>query len=117
MAIAAERPRRAGARGGHARWPMKGDPDMTIFVVWFFVGAAIGGVACALMRGDEDSGVFVNVVIGVAAALAAAWYAAPRLGLAAPASGLVNFGALAVALLGAIAALAIVTGIRQRRAK
>lgn len=90
---------------------------MTLFLVWFFVGAAIGGVASALMRGDEDSGVFVNVMIGIAGALAAAWFSAPRLGLATPVGGVANFGTLAAALVGAVVALAIANAVRQRRAR
>lgn len=90
---------------------------MAIIAVWFLVGAAIGGVASALMRGDEDSGVFFNVVVGIVAALAAAWYVAPRLGLAVPVDGVANFAALAVALFGSIASLGIVTALRHRRAK
>ena len=40
-------------------------------LVWFIVGAVVGGVAALLMRGDDDRGVFVNVMIGILGALGA----------------------------------------------
>jgi uncharacterized membrane protein YeaQ/YmgE (transglycosylase-associated protein family) len=85
------------------------------FAVWFIVGALIGGVAGVLMRDEDDSGVFVNVLVGVVGALAAGWLVAPRLGPVASGARGVNFGSLAVALVGAIVLLAVVGLVRRHR--
>ena len=50
-------------------------------VIWLVVGALIGLVAGLLMRGNEDQGVFVNVLVGVLGALIAGWVVAPYFGL------------------------------------
>lgn len=84
-------------------------------VVWFIVGAVVGGVAALLMRGDDDQGVFVNVMIGIVGALGAGWWVAPWVGLRVSQPMMFNFGALAVALVGAVALLALVGFLRRAR--
>jgi uncharacterized membrane protein YeaQ/YmgE (transglycosylase-associated protein family) len=88
---------------------------MVDIAVWFVAGAVVGGVASLLMRGDEDPGVFFNVLVGVAGALLAGWFVAPYLGLRIASAGVFGFGALAVALVGAVALLAVVGAVRRRR--
>ena len=84
-------------------------------VVWLVVGALIGLVAGLLMRGNDDQSVFVNVLVGVLGSLAAGWFVAPYFGLHAGDPRVLDFGALSVALVGAIVALALLSLVRGRR--
>ena len=84
-------------------------------LVWFIVGAVVGGVAALLMRGDDDHGVFVNVMVGILGALGAGWFLAPLVGLHVARPMMFNFGALAVALVGAVVLLALVGFVRRAR--
>jgi len=87
---------------------------MLNLAVWLVVGAVIGLVAGLLMRNDDDQSVFVNVIVGVLGALVAGWVAAPYLGLHAGDPKVLDFRALSVALVGAIAALAALSVLRRR---
>jgi len=84
-------------------------------VIWLVVGALIGLVAGLLMRGDDEHGVFVNVLVGVLGALIAGWIIAPYFGLHAGDPKVLDFGALSVALVGAIVSLALLSLLRRRR--
>lgn len=88
---------------------------MLHIVIWLVVGALIGLVAGLLMRGDDDQGVFVNVLVGVLGALVSGWIVAPYFHLHAGDPKVLDFGALSVALVGAIIALALLSVIRSRR--
>ena len=89
---------------------------MINLAVWLAAGAVIGAVASFLMRGDDDQGVFANVLLGVLGALGAGWYVAPYLGLHAGDPRVLDFRSLSIALVGAIAALAVASVLRRRRA-
>ena len=84
-------------------------------VIWLVVGALIGLVAGLLMRGNDEQGVFVNVLVGVLGALIAGWIIAPYFGLHAGDPKVLDFGALSVALVGAIVSLALLSLLRRRR--
>ena len=88
---------------------------MLHIVIWLVVGALIGLVAGLLMRGNDDQSVFVNVLVGVLGALVAGWIIAPYFGLHAGDPKVLDFGALSVALVGAIVSLALLSVIRGRR--
>jgi len=88
---------------------------MLHIVIWLVVGALIGLVAGLLMRGDDDQGVFVNVLVGVLGALISGWIVAPYFGLHAGDAKVLDFSALSIALVGAIIALALLSVIRSRR--
>jgi uncharacterized membrane protein YeaQ/YmgE (transglycosylase-associated protein family) len=88
---------------------------MLHFVILLVVGAFIGLVAGLLMRGDDDQGVFMNVLVGVLGALVSGWIVAPYFGLHAGDPKVLDFGALSVALVGAIISLALLSVIRSRR--
>ncbi|MBW8779764.1 MAG: GlsB/YeaQ/YmgE family stress response membrane protein [Burkholderiales bacterium] len=88
---------------------------MLHIVIWLVVGALIGLVAGLLMRGDDEQGVFVNVLVGVLGALIAGWVIAPYFGLHAGDPKVLDFGALSVALVGAIVSLALLSLLRRRR--
>jgi uncharacterized membrane protein YeaQ/YmgE (transglycosylase-associated protein family) len=88
---------------------------MLHIVIWLVVGALIGLVAGLLMRGNDDQSVFVNVLVGVLGALIAGWVVAPYFGLHAGDPKVLDFGALSVALVGAIVSLALLSVIRSRR--
>jgi uncharacterized membrane protein YeaQ/YmgE (transglycosylase-associated protein family) len=83
-------------------------------LTWLVVGALIGWVAGLLMRNDDDQGVFVNVLVGVLGSMAAGWIVAPYFGLHAGDPKVLDFGALSVALVGAIIALALISFLRSR---
>jgi uncharacterized membrane protein YeaQ/YmgE (transglycosylase-associated protein family) len=85
--------------------------------VWFAAGIVVGGVASMLMRGDEDPGVFFNVIVGVIGALLSGWFVAPYVGLQIAGVGVFGFGAVAVALVGAVAMLAVVGVVRRHRSR
>ena len=87
---------------------------MLNLAVWLVVGAVIGAVAALLIRGEDDQGVFVNVLLGVVGALAAGWFVAPYLGLHAGDPRVLDFRSLSVALVGAIVALAAASFLRRR---
>jgi uncharacterized membrane protein YeaQ/YmgE (transglycosylase-associated protein family) len=84
-------------------------------VIWLVVGALIGLVAGLLMRGNDDQGVFVNVLVGVLGALVAGWFVAPFFGLHAGDPKVLDFGAVSIALVGAIIALALLSLLRGHR--
>ena len=84
-------------------------------VAWLVVGALIGAVAGMLMRNDDDQSVFVNVLVGVLGAIVAGWIVAPYFGLHAGDPKVLDFGALSVALIGAVIALALMSFLRSRR--
>ena len=84
-------------------------------LIWLAVGALIGWVAGLLMRNNDDQGVFVNVLEGVLGALVAGWIVAPYFGLHAGDPRVLDFGALSVALIGAVIALALLSFVRSRR--
>jgi len=84
-------------------------------LIWLAVGALIGWVAGLLMRNNDDQGVFVNVLVGVLGALVAGWIVAPYFGLHAGDPRVLDFGALSVALIGAVIALALLSFVRSRR--
>ena len=84
-------------------------------VIWLAAGALIGLCAGALMRDDDDQSVFVNVLVGVLGALVAGCVVAPYFGLHAGDPKVLDFGALSVALVGAIIALALLSVLRNRR--
>jgi uncharacterized membrane protein YeaQ/YmgE (transglycosylase-associated protein family) len=86
-------------------------------LIWLVVGALIGLVAGLLMRHNDDQGVFVNVLVGVLGALIAGWVVAPYFGLHAGDPKVLDFGALSVALVGAIISLALLSVIRSRRGR
>ena len=88
---------------------------MLNIAVWLVVGAVIGAVAGLLMRDDEDQAVFVNVLVGIVGALGAGWLVAPYVGLRVLNPRVFNFGALAVALLGAVLLLALMSLVRRVR--
>jgi uncharacterized membrane protein YeaQ/YmgE (transglycosylase-associated protein family) len=90
---------------------------MIHIVIWLAVGALIGCVAGLLMRNNDDQSVFVNVIVGVLGALIAGWVVAPYFGLHAGDPKVLDFGALSVALIGAVIALAVLSVVRSRRAR
>jgi uncharacterized membrane protein YeaQ/YmgE (transglycosylase-associated protein family) len=88
---------------------------MLNIVVWLAVGAVVGLVAGLLMRDEDDQGVFVNVLVGVVGALVAGWLVAPWIGVRVLDPKVFNFGALAVALIGAALLLALMSLVRRRK--
>ena len=88
---------------------------MLDFLIWLVAGAVVGGVAAMLMRDDDDQSVFVNVLVGIGGALGAGWLVAPYFQVKLASSQAFGFGALAIALVGAVALLALVGLVRRGR--
>jgi uncharacterized membrane protein YeaQ/YmgE (transglycosylase-associated protein family) len=84
-------------------------------VTWLIVGALVGLVAGLRMRGVDDQGVFLDVLVGVICALVAGWAIAPYFGLHAGDPKVLDFGALSIALVGSIVSLALLSVVRSRR--
>lgn len=89
---------------------------MIPLLLWFVVGAVVGTVAMLLARGDEAQGLFGNIVAGIAAALLAGGWLAPRIGWSVGRPLPFVLGALGLSLFGAVAAAWVVQFVRERPA-
>lgn len=85
------------------------------WVIWFVVGCGLGALASLLMRGDDDKGVFGNVLAGVAGALVGGQFVSRCLGLRIGHPATFNFVALAASLVGAVTLLSVMSFVRARR--
>lgn len=87
---------------------------MTSLWVYLMVGAGVGWLVGLLLRsrGWQEWG--LDLAAGMAGASVAAWVAPPLVGAPPLAQGGVSMDALAVAVLGAMAVLALVGSARQR---
>jgi uncharacterized membrane protein YeaQ/YmgE (transglycosylase-associated protein family) len=80
-------------------------------IILLIVGGLIGWVASAIMR--DNSGLVLNVVIGIAGAIVAGFVVTPLIGGAPITSGVISIQSILVSLLGAIVLLAIVNLVRR----
>jgi uncharacterized membrane protein YeaQ/YmgE (transglycosylase-associated protein family) len=95
------------------------------FVLWLLMGAALGWVASVINRtpalGPEDtepnSGLLINVVVGIVGATVGAWLLTPMMGMGTVTLDQFNLGSLAVALGGAVVLLAVVSVVRSLNAR
>lgn len=83
-------------------------------LAWFVVGLVVGTAAALLARGPSDEGLFLHVVVGVAAALLMGGWLAPRLGLPVGRPLAFLLGGLGLSLFGAVAAAWAIQSWRQR---
>jgi uncharacterized membrane protein YeaQ/YmgE (transglycosylase-associated protein family) len=82
-------------------------------IVWLAVGGVIGWLASLVMKTDNQQGLLLNVVVGIAGAVLAGWVIAPLVG--AGTINQANFSptSLIVSFVGAVILLAIVNLFRR----
>jgi uncharacterized membrane protein YeaQ/YmgE (transglycosylase-associated protein family) len=81
------------------------------FIIWLMVGGLIGWLASIVLRHPE--GVLMDVVLGIAGAIAAGLLLAPAVGVIPSAQHDFRPANLLVSLLGSITLLAVVTLVRR----
>jgi uncharacterized membrane protein YeaQ/YmgE (transglycosylase-associated protein family) len=82
-------------------------------IVWLVVGGVLGWLASLVMKTDNQQGLLLNVVVGIAGAVLAGWVIAPLVG-----AGTINQSnfsptSLIVSFVGAVILLAIVNLFRR----
>lgn len=75
-------------------------------IVLLVVGGLIGWVASMIMR--DNSGLILNIVIGIVGAILAGFIITPLIGGAPITSGVISIQSILVSLLGAVVLLAII---------
>ena len=80
-------------------------------IILLVVGGLIGWVASIIMR--DNTGIFVNVAIGIVGAMLAGFLITPLIGGAPITSGVINIETILVSLLGAVVLLAIINLVRR----
>ena len=82
-------------------------------IVWLAVGGVIGWLASLVMKTDNQQGLLLNVVVGIAGAVLAGWVISPLVG--AGTINQANFSptSLIVSFVGAVILLAIVNLFRR----
>lgn len=83
------------------------------FIIWLILGGVIGWLASLLMRTDDQQGLFLNVVVGIAGAMLAGWFISPLFGVGTINQDNFSIQALFVSFLGATLLLAIVNLFRR----
>lgn len=82
-------------------------------IIWLIVGGVIGWLASMLMKTDNQQGLILNVVVGIAGAMLAGWFISPLVGVGTINQNNFSLSALVVSFLGAAALLAIVNLFRR----
>ena len=80
-------------------------------IILLVVGGLIGWVASIIMR--DNTGIFVNVAVGIVGAMLAGFLITPLIGGAPITSGVINIETILVSLLGAVVLLAIINLVRR----
>ncbi|WP_174279329.1 GlsB/YeaQ/YmgE family stress response membrane protein [Sphingomonas bacterium] len=80
-------------------------------IILLVVGGLIGWVASMIMR--DNTGIILNIVIGIVGAIVAGFIVTPLIGGAPITSGEISIQSILVSLLGAIVLLAIVNLVRR----
>ena len=81
------------------------------FIILLVVGGVIGWIASTIMR--DDSGILLNIVIGIVGAMVAGFIVTPLIGGAPITSGVISLPSILVSLLGAIVLLAVINLFRR----
>lgn len=81
-------------------------------LTWMLIGGFVGWLASVAMRIDAQEQMFLNVAIGIVGAVFSGWFLTSFLGLAAMNQGNLSMGGVLMSLLGAMALLIIVNGVR-----
>ena len=86
------------------------------WIIAIIVGGVAGWLASIVMRRDASMGIFWNIVVGIIGALLGNAVLAPLLGFGGSIQTF-DLGAFAIAVLGAVVLLAIVTMVQRGRVR
>lgn len=81
-------------------------------LIWLLIGGLIGWAASILMGTDDQQGIILNVVIGIAGAFLGGVFLSGLFGTSTINEGNFSAGAVLVSLLGAITLIAILKLVR-----
>ena len=84
-------------------------------IILLVVGGIIGWVASMIMR--DNTGIILNVIVGIVGAMLAGFIVTPLIGGAPITSGVISIESIGVSLLGAIILLAIINLFRRGAAR
>ena len=84
-------------------------------IILLVVGGIIGWVASMIMR--DNTGIILNVIVGIVGAMLAGFIVTPLIGGAPITSGVISIESIGVSLLGAIILLAIINLFRRGTAR
>ncbi|MFN3629961.1 MAG: GlsB/YeaQ/YmgE family stress response membrane protein [Casimicrobiaceae bacterium] len=82
-------------------------------IIWLIVGGVIGWLASMLMKTNDQQGIILNVIVGIAGAMLAGWFITPLVGVGTINQADLSLPALIVSLVGAVALLAIIGLLRR----
>ncbi|HSM55521.1 MAG TPA: GlsB/YeaQ/YmgE family stress response membrane protein [Candidatus Sulfomarinibacteraceae bacterium] len=75
-------------------------------LVWLIIGGILGWLASKVMNTDDQQGMILNIVVGIAGALVGGWLLSPLFGAGTINQNDFSLAALLVSFLGAILLLA-----------
>ncbi len=87
------------------------------FIIWLIAGGFIGWLASIMMKTNDQQGIFLNVVVGIAGAMVGGWFISPLVGVGTINQNNFSLPALLVSLAGAAILLAIVNLLRRGTAR
>lgn len=87
------------------------------FLIWLFVGGAIGWLASMWMRTPDQQSVFFNVGVGVVGAILGGWFISPLTGVSTIDQSSFSLPDLIVSFLGSAILLAVVNAFHRGRAR
>jgi uncharacterized membrane protein YeaQ/YmgE (transglycosylase-associated protein family) len=82
-------------------------------IIWLIIGGLIGWLASIVMKTNEQQGIVMNVLVGIAGAFFGGLLISPLLGVGTINQDNFSLGALAVSFFGAVILLAIVNLFRH----
>ena len=84
-------------------------------IIWLVIGGLVGWIASKVMNTDAQQGILMNVIVGIFGAVLGGWLLSPMVGASTIKQGDFSLASLLVSFIGAIALLAIVKLIANRR--
>ena len=87
------------------------------FIIWLIAGGFIGWLASIMMKTNDQQGIFLNVVVGIAGAMVGGWFISPLVGVGTINQNNFSLPALLVSLAGAAILLAIENLLRRGTAR
>ncbi|MGN6826023.1 GlsB/YeaQ/YmgE family stress response membrane protein [Paucibacter sp. M5-1] len=82
-------------------------------IIWLVLGGVIGWLASMLMKTNDQQGIILNVIVGIAGAMLAGWFVSPLVGVGTINQADFSMPALIVSFVGAAALLAIIGLLRR----
>lgn len=82
-------------------------------IIWLVLGGVIGWLASMLMKTNDQQGIILNVIVGIAGAMLAGWFVSPLVGVGTINQADFSMPALIVSFVGA-AALPAIIGLLRR---